>query len=62
MTGGVIIARKTVERNIAYDDTRKKYYVAFNYGNDENGKQIIKRKSYNSKTEARIWMMKTLYT
>lgn len=47
------MARKVIERNIAYDDERKKYYVTFNYGNDETGKQIIKRKAFNSKTEAR---------
>ncbi|RKI38002.1 hypothetical protein D7V86_26130 [bacterium D16-51] len=26
------MARKTVEKNISYDDTRKKYYVNLDYG------------------------------
>lgn len=48
-----IMARKTIERNISYDDERKKYYVTFNYGNDDAGKQIVKKKSVDKITEAR---------
>ncbi|MCI1958007.1 MAG: N-terminal phage integrase SAM-like domain-containing protein [Clostridia bacterium] len=47
------MARKSIERNISYDDVRKKYYVTFNYGNDDSGKQIVKRKSFNKITDAR---------
>ncbi|MEA5083593.1 MAG: site-specific integrase [Lachnospiraceae bacterium] len=47
------MARKTIERNISYDDERKKYYVTFNYGSDDAGKQIVKRKSFDKITEAR---------
>ena len=34
------MARKAVERNIAYDDQRKLYYVSMELGRDENGKRI----------------------
>ena len=35
------MARKKVERNISYDDIRKKYYVNLDFGIDpETGKQI----------------------
>jgi len=47
------MARKKVERNISYDDERKKYYVNLDFGIDENGKQIKKTKTFNKLTEAR---------
>ena len=31
------MARKTVERNISYDDARKIYYVSMDLGKDKNG-------------------------
>lgn len=40
------MARKKVERNISYDDVRKKYYVNLDFGIDpETGKQIKKSKT-----------------
>ena len=29
------MARKKIETNISYDDTRRKYYVCMDYGVDE---------------------------
>lgn len=46
------MARKKVERNIAYDDVKDKYYVYFDFGVD-NGKQIKKTKTFDKIAEAR---------
>ena len=34
------MARKTVERNISYDDARDLYYVSMDLGRDEEGRRI----------------------
>lgn len=48
------MARKKVERNISYDDVRKKYYVNLDFGLDpETGKQVKKTKTFDKITEAR---------
>ena len=47
------MSRKAVEKNIAYDDVKKKYYVTFNFGVNEEGKQIKKTGTFSKKSEAR---------
>lgn len=47
------MARKAVERNIAYDDQKKKYYVNLDYGKDENGKRNKKTETFATLPEAR---------
>lgn len=47
------MARKSVEKNIAYDDVKKLYYVNLNFGKDENGKRIKTTKTFKNKTDAR---------
>ena len=48
------MARKKVERNISYDDIRKKYYVNLEYGTDpETGKQVKKKQTFDKLTQAR---------
>lgn len=47
------MARKTLEKNISYDDIKKKYYVNFDYGKDENGIRIKKTKTFDKKSEAK---------
>lgn len=48
------MGRKAVERNISYDDVRKRYYVNFDFGLDpETGKQIKKTKTFDRITLAR---------
>jgi len=47
------LARKTVERNIAYDDQKNKYYANLDFGKDENGKQIKKAITFDKITDAR---------
>lgn len=48
------MARKKVERNISYDDVRKKYYVNFDFGLDpETGKQVKKTQTFDKLTAAR---------
>jgi len=46
------MARKTIEKNISYDDMKKLYYVNMDYGKDDNGKRIKKIKTCKSKREA----------
>lgn len=47
------MARKRVERNISYDDVRKKFYVNLDFGFGTNGKQIKKTQTFSTITEAR---------
>ena len=47
------MARKCVERNISYDDVRKKFYVNLDFGFGTNGKQIKKTQTFSTITEAR---------
>ena len=47
------MARKCVERNIAYDDVRRKYYVTMDYGKDTEGKRQKKCVTFPSLTAAR---------
>lgn len=53
------MARRKVERNISYDEERKKYYVNFDFGLDpETGKQVKRSKTYDKLTEARAALRK----
>ena len=47
------MARKTVERNISFDDKRKLYYVSMDLGRDENGKRIKQYRTYPTLAAAR---------
>ena len=47
------MARKAVERNIAYDDKRKLYYVSMELGRDEDGKRIKQYRTYPTLAAAR---------
>ena len=47
------MARKAVERNIAYDDQRKIYYVSMELGRDENGKRIKQYRTFPTLAAAR---------
>ena len=48
------MARKALknEKNISYDDEKKKYYVCFDYGKDESGKRKKQYKTFSTKEEA----------
>ena len=47
------MAKKAVERNIAYDDQRKLYYVSMELGRDENGKRIKQYRTFPTLAAAR---------
>ena len=47
------MARKAVERNIAYDDQRKLYYVSMELGRDESGKRIKQYRTFPTLAAAR---------
>ena len=48
------MARKTVERNISYDDKRKIYYVSMDLGKDQNGKRMKRYQTYRTLHAARM--------
>lgn len=53
------MSRKKVERNISYDDVRKKYYVNLDFGIDpESGKQVKKTQTFDKLTAARSALRK----
>ena len=47
------MARKTVERNISYDDIRKIYYVSMDLGKDKEGKRVKRYQTYRTLYAAR---------
>ena len=47
------MSRKSVERNISYDDVRQLYYVNMDYGLDEDGKRVRVYQTYPSLVLAR---------
>lgn len=47
------MARKTVERNISYDEGRKLYYVNMDLGRDANGKRVKQYRTFPNITQAR---------
>ena len=47
------MARKTVERNISYDDVRKLYYVSMDLGKDKEGKRVKRYQTYRTLYAAR---------
>ncbi len=46
------MARKAIEKNIAYDDIKKLYYVTMDYGKDSTGKRIKTTKTFEKKKDA----------
>lgn len=48
------MARKTVERNISYDDARKIYYVSMDLGKDKDGKRLKRYQTYRTLYAARM--------
>lgn len=48
------MARKTVERNISYDDTRNIYYVSMDLGKDKDGKRLKRYQTYRTLYAARM--------
>lgn len=53
------MSRKTIERNISYDDVRKRYYVNLDFGVDpETGRQVKKSRTFKQLTQARTALRK----
>jgi excisionase family DNA binding protein len=53
------MSRQKVERNISYDDVRKKYYVNLDFGRDpDTGQRIKTIKTFDKLTEARSALRK----
>lgn len=51
---GDIMARITVEKNIAFDDEKKLFYVTMDYGKDSTGKRVKTTKTFEKKKDAQI--------
>lgn len=47
------MARKSIEKNISFDDVKKLYYVTMDYGKDEFGKRVKKTSTFKTKAEAK---------
>ena len=53
------MARKKFERNISYDDARKKFYVNLDFGIDpETGRQVKKSRTFDKLAQARAALRK----
>ncbi len=48
------MARITVEKNIAFDDEKRLFYVTMDYGKDSNGKRVKTTKTFEKKKDAQI--------
>lgn len=48
------MARKTVERNISYDDVRRIYYVSMDLGKDKDGRRLKRYQTYRTLYAARM--------
>lgn len=47
------MSRKSIERNIAFDEARNLYYVNMDYGLDEDGRRVKSYQTYTSLPQAR---------
>ena len=47
------MSRTRVERNISFDDEKKKYYVNLDFGRDARGRQIKKTRTFARLSDAR---------
>ena len=54
------MARKTVERNISYDDQRKIYYVSMDLGKDAQGRRMKRYQTYRTLHAARAGLRQFL--
>ena len=54
------MARKTVERNISYDDIRRRWYVSMDLGRDDQGKRRKRYRTYTSFPAARAGLREFL--
>lgn len=51
------MARKRIEKNLAYDDGKKLYYAYFDYGCDTNGNRIRKTKTFADQRSAKLALL-----
>ncbi len=55
------MARRAIERNIAFDETRQAYYVTLDYGKDEFEKRMKVVKKFETVKEARQCLIEFEY-
>jgi len=51
------MARKRIEKNLAFDDEKGRYYAYFDYGRDENGRRIRKTKTFSEQKDAKLALL-----
>lgn len=51
------MARKRIDKNLAYDDAKKLYYAYFDYGRDGKGNRLRNTKTFHGETEARLALL-----
>jgi len=51
------MARKRIEKNLAFDDEKGLYYAYFDYGRDENGRRIRKTKTFTEQKDAKLALL-----
>lgn len=54
----IILARKRVEKNIAFDDEKNLFYVTMDYGKDSTGKRVKVTKTFKKKKDAQLALKK----
>ena len=48
------MARKTIKRNLAYDDQKRLYYVCFNFGTGADGRRDRRVRTFTDLAEAEL--------
>ena len=48
------MARKTIKKNLAYDDQKQLYYVCFNYGTNADGHRDRRVRTFTDLAEAEL--------
>ena len=51
------MARKRIEKNLAYDDRKELYYAYFDYGRDRDGSRVRHTRTFRDETAARLALL-----
>lgn len=51
------MSRKRIEKNLAYDDGKRLFYVYFDYGRDAFGRRMRKTKTFSQELICKGWFL-----
>ena len=51
------MARKRIEKNLAYDDEKGLYYAYFDYGQNRNGNRVRRTKTFAEQKDAKLALL-----